>query len=284
MGRPCLRHARDVLQERKLATKAKKRHDEENKKNMATFKELRKEQFGQLAALEGQIEGLQQELAGEKARSQGVQEQVGEARLAYEQKERELQEMLRIAHEEASAQESAVARASTRESEMATRLAELEAQLARRSEEQEEAVASTSDEDREARLREREEEMRTATEEWERERGERDARVEALTAQLARANEELAQLKAVLAEGEERARLAEERTAVAERALATATAEWTERQGQAERLYAEQGAALAELGVRLAAFEERLPEIESRAVRRGREEGTPSSSSISWVC
>ncbi|ELR20438.1 Fbox domain containing protein [Acanthamoeba castellanii str. Neff] len=244
---------------------------------MATFKELRKEQFGQLAALEGQIEGLQQELAGERARSQGVQEQVGEARLAYEQKERELQEMLRIAREEASALESAAARAGTRESEMATRLDELEAQLARRSEEEavvipSAAAAQRSDEDREARLREREEEMRTATEEWERERGERDARVEALTAQLTRANGELAQLKAALAEGEERARLTEERAAVAERTLATATAEWAERQGQAERLYAEQGAALAELGARLAAFEERLPEIESRAVRRGREE------------
>jgi DNA repair exonuclease SbcCD ATPase subunit len=239
-----------------LATKSKKRHDEESKKNIATFKELRKElkeQFGQVATLEDQVEELKQELADEKGRSQSAQAQAVEA----QDQKRELQEMLRAVREEASILKSSAAQASTRESGMAARISELEAQLANRPEAQmtseATAVQSSDDGNWEESYRKQEEEMQREMEQWERERGERIAQIDTLTAQFAQVSEELAQLKTALTEGEERARLAAERTNAAEQALTTATAEWTKR---------------------LAVSEEKLREIESQAAHRGREERT----------
>lgn len=228
------------FQERKLTTRLKKRQDKEKKSTAKIFQELKNEmkaQFDQVSTLESQIQALE--------------EQAEKTRLVNEQKEKEMQDALKLAEDEAVA------------------LNELEKATSNRNDER-----APGDLDSERQYIAIKEEFQRARDDWHKEREERTERIEELIALLEHANEELEQMEAERKENQEAVRMADKRAAEADRMLQQASTEWTARHSEQEKLRGEERAISAQLRTQLQELEGQMVQAEVVALERGREEGT----------
>lgn len=257
--------SRIIMQEQKRASKAKKRYEQESKKNVKLFQELRtdmKEQCAQIATLESQTEELRTELLRERDAAQGFQRLADEQRVANDERERELLQSLRSAEEEIATLKHQVERADKK-------IIALQEQVNNHNERGQATLAREQQVDYEALYMATKEELQKAKDEWNQEIQQRAAQIAVLAERVEQMEEELEQMRTNLKDSQEATNLANNRAELIEQSLKSTAAQLLEKQVEVDRFRSEE----AVVSAKLRALEEQMSTLEEVSFQRGKDEG-----------